>query len=403
MKGRLPLSPPPPRSGHSIPAHACEPQARRTSKSEDEIDGDTSVGQTGCKDIRRYKCAFCTIVRSKRCLIKAHMVEHHKDELDKSEIYNSNGEKIVHAEENRCSECGACFQKPAHLKQHMPSHSNERLFTCPLEDCPFSYKRKDHLSRHMLKHQGKLFNCTVDGCDWRFSIKANMQRHVREFHEDENASKSDQQFICKEEGCNKAFKYPSKLKKHEESHVKLDYVEVMCCEPGCMKMFTNVECLKAHIQSCHLYVHCETCGEKHLKKNIKRHLQSHGKVPSGERMTCTFEGCERSFCNKSNLTKHMKACHDQLKPFTCQVDGCGKAFTYKHVRDNHEKSCAHGDFEEMDEQLRARPRGGRKRKALTVESLTRKRVSMPGEASSLEDGVEYLSWLLSGDDDSGRA
>jgi hypothetical protein len=157
----------------------------------------------------------------------------------------------------------------------------------------------------MLKHQGKLFTCSMDGCGRKFSIKANMQRHVKEIHEDETATKSNRQFVCKEEGCNKVFKYASKMKKHEESHVKLDYVEVVCCEPGCMKTFTNVECLRAHNQACHQYVQCDICGEKHLKKNIKRHLRAHEEVPSTERIKCSFEGCECSFSNVSLLSPNV--------------------------------------------------------------------------------------------------
>ncbi|KAK8643178.1 hypothetical protein V6N13_012484 [Hibiscus sabdariffa] len=329
------------------------------------------------KDIRRYICEYCGICRSKKSLITSHILAHHPDELNSGE----NEEEGV-SPPNTCEECGASFKKPAHLKQHLQSHSLERPFACSVEDCRASYRRKDHLNRHLLQHQGKLFKCPVENCNSEFAFQGNMTRHLKEFHDEESSSTdagSRKQCVCQEVGCGKVFKFASKLKKHEDSHVKLDSVEAYCSEPGCMKYFTNEQCLRAHVQSCHAYINCHICGAKQLKKNIKRHLRSHesGGVAS-ERIKCDFEGCPDTFSTKSNMRQHVKSVHEELRPYACSF-GCGMSFSHKHVRDNHEKSGFHvytpGDFLESDEQFRSRPRGGRKRTCPTVEMLVRKRVT----------------------------
>ncbi|CAA0838382.1 transcription factor IIIA [Striga hermonthica] len=241
----------------------------------------------------------------------------------------------------------------------------------------------------MLHHEGKLFECPIEDCKHRFAYQGNMTRHVKEFHEepvsdDDESLEAPKEHICQEHGCGKVFKYRSQLLKHESSHVKLDSVEALCGEPGCMKYFTNVKCLKEHIRSCHQYVTCDKCGQKQLKKNIKRHMRMHESVNTSERIKCSFEGCLLTFSNNSNLKMHINAVHLEIKPFACSIPGCHLKFAFKHVRDNHEKSGCHvytpGDFEESDAQFRSMPRGGRKRKLPVIETLLRKRVVPPSES-----------------------
>ncbi|KAL1553919.1 transcription factor IIIA-like [Salvia divinorum] len=339
------------------------------------------------RDIRRYYCQFCGICRSKKTLIAAHIRTHHQEESKKElSEEKDHGEKL-----NVCEHCGASFRKPALLKQHMQSHSLERPFICPVDDCHSSYRRKDHLTRHMLQHEGKLFECTFEGCKQIFTLQGNMTRHVKEFH-DESASAEVKQHACSEHGCGKVFKYLSKLKKHEDSHVKLDSVEAFCAEPGCMKYFSNERCLKEHIRACHQHVTCDQCGTKQLKKNIKRHMRMHEEGPSLERIKCSFKGCTLTFSNTSNLNQHIKAVHLELKPFVCGMPGCHERFAFKHVRNRHEQTGCHiytrGNFEESDEQIRSRPRGGRKRKYPVIETLLRKRI-IPASGSEFASNDEH--------------
>ncbi|CAK9188667.1 unnamed protein product [Ilex paraguariensis] len=253
------------------------------------------------RDIRRYYCQYCGLCRSKKSVLTSHILSLHQDAIN-GQLAEGDAEKEG-KKLNTCGECGASFQKPAHLKQHMQSHSLERPFTCPVDDCHSSYRRKDHLTRHLLQHQGKLFKCPIQNCNRRFAFQGNMKRHEKEFHSEESVSsdveEARKQYVCPEIGCGKVFKYLSKLRKHEDSHVKLDAVETFCSEPGCMKYFTNEQCLKAHLQSSHQHITCEICGTKQLKKNIKRHLRKHEAQGSSKRIKCSFKGCLHTFSTRS--------------------------------------------------------------------------------------------------------
>lgn len=93
---------------------------------------------------------------------------------------------------------------------------------CTVDDCQASYRRKDHLTRHLLQHEGKTFKCPMENCNLIFSIKGNMARHVKEIHDEGSTSTNveSKQFVCPETGCGKVFKFASKLRKHADSHGK---------------------------------------------------------------------------------------------------------------------------------------------------------------------------------------
>ncbi|XP_076907250.1 transcription factor IIIA-like isoform X2 [Bidens hawaiensis] len=218
-----------------------------------------------------------------------------------------------------------------------------------------------------------------------------------------NDVNDQKQHACLEPGCGKVFKYASKLQKHEETHGKLETAEAFCGEAGCMKYFTNAQCLKAHLQSCHQHITCEICGTKLLKKSIKRHLHTHEKVALKDKIQCSVDGCNLTFSKSSNLQQHIKAAHFQEKPYACSVSGCGMRFSFKHVRDKHQKSGRHvytlGDFVKGDDKFRSRPRGGVKRKLpVKIDTLMSKRVCPPRECDDIH-GSDYISWLLSTEDE----
>lgn len=128
------------------------------------------------------------------------------------------------------------FSKPPNLLQ--------RPFNCPVDDCSSSYRRKDHLTRHLIQHQGKLFTCAVKNCNRRFAFQGNMKRHMKELHNDESSSDSERgqkQYVCHENGCGKVFNFASKLRKHEDSHG--DFIFLNLCNLmlyACIHTYANL-------------------------------------------------------------------------------------------------------------------------------------------------------------------
>lgn len=103
----------------------------------------------------------------------------------------------------------------------------QRPYVCSAGNCQACYRRKDHLTCHLLQHQGKVFKCPVESCNTEFSLQSNMKGRVEETHEDSSTSTSDKsykQHACPETGCGKVFRFALQLWKHEDSHM-ISFVE----------------------------------------------------------------------------------------------------------------------------------------------------------------------------------
>ncbi|KXJ09713.1 zinc finger and BTB domain-containing protein 17 [Exaiptasia diaphana] len=113
---------------------------------------------------------------------------------------------------------------------------------------------------------------------------------------------SDGPRIC--EQCNKAFKYPSDLKKHLQIH-------------------TNIKKFK-----------CEDCGRFFRRLH---QLNVHMRIHTGEK-PYVCNRCGVSFRHDSTLTMHIRTRHDHLRPFKC--DECGNTFgRLSHLRKHVRKVC----------------------------------------------------------------
>ena len=76
-------------------------------------------------------------------------------------------------------DCLKTFNRPARLKDHIRSHTNERPFVCSFEECRKTFRRDTHLKHHFKSaHTNERnYKCEWEGCEKRFLTATRLKRH----------------------------------------------------------------------------------------------------------------------------------------------------------------------------------------------------------------------------------
>jgi len=209
-------------------------------------------------DKTNFKCPHCEKMFAREEHLKRHIRIHTDEPIHKCEVEGCNKAytrkerlnkhlKFVHlgVQPERlfwCALCGKDFNRKEHLQRHQknvhgpngklpgstiapPNHlagpiiqtprrrkeGPVEVLHCSYEGCKSTYTRKEHLNKHLKKHQGILpeRNHFCQTCGKSFTRKEHLQRHVR-IHTGETP------YHCVQ--CDKSFARREHMKRHERAH-----------------------------------------------------------------------------------------------------------------------------------------------------------------------------------------
>lgn len=258
-----------------------------------------------------YTCKFCLKKFSRKDHCKTHI-------------------QIVHTKEKKlkkfnCAVCDKTFYSAENLRKHVLSHSEKEIFSCP--QCTKEFKSHSSLMRH-IKAKDHIYPSAKEypeykeitaphamnvQCDICHRIVGRLDHHKKTYH-----SKESRTFSC--ERCEFTTDRKDTLTKHERLKHKavnrafqnldknLDPNNPKWTCFDCKKTFTSMIEIEDHmlLKSCEDTNSCKVCGKKFT---VRHNLLQHVRDVHENRQTFTCSHCDKSYSQKSSLTKHLKKCN----------------------------------------------------------------------------------------------
>jgi len=203
---------------------------------------------------------------------------------------------------NLCSVCGKLFHSKPTLRQHLRVTHTAFKMKPKCSYCTKTCDTLDDLRTHEQLHSIQTpYKCVLCADGDSFITTIDLHNHVYNTHE-------ILPFKCTEEGCNN---------KGFETKLRLDWHRKTTHGSG---------------ERPHPCPHCPFSAW--CPSGLKFHLRSHAKE---KHFICEFQGCQRAFVWKTQLTRHVRLQH-RNGPVTmvpCKV--CGKEFLTKGTMKAHER------------------------------------------------------------------
>ncbi|CAL4170007.1 unnamed protein product [Meganyctiphanes norvegica] len=213
-----------------------------------------------------FKCTFCNYTTSRSHQLRKHRQLKHgkmiytcyKCEYDCKGIRDLKTHQIKCGQDtqmllvasqkhHKCNDCNLTFSRSFDLKQHINTHTGEKLFKCT--ECSYKASKSYDLRMHKaLKHNVKMYSCSK--CEYDCKTVTDLKSH---------------QLTCFQEKKFKCFycNYESKKKYNFNRHLIACKKNVKCnlCDRGGTK---NYEC-----KSCRCKMHPRKVSNPHVKEYSK--------------------------------------------------------------------------------------------------------------------------------------